>query len=150
MKLIKIASLLLFWTFPTFAQAGPYTDELSRCLVQSSTDKDKLKLVKWMFTAMALHPAVADLAQVSVASREAANQDMAALLSNLLEERCLDQARTAIENEGAIALQSSFSILGQVAANNLFSDPSVAAGLASLTEYLDSDTMEQRLGIGGN
>jgi len=150
MKMIKVVSLLLLCTFSTLTQAGPFTDELSQCLVQSSTDEDKLKLVRWMFSAMALHPAVADLAQISSATRDTANQEMATLLSNLLEERCLNQARSAIDNEGPLALQSSFSILSQVAANNLFSDASVAAGLANLSEYLDSTSMERALGIGAN
>ena len=75
---------------------------------------------------------------------------MADLLGNLLEERCFDQARAAITNEGPVALQSSFSILGQVAANELFSNPNVAAGLGSLAEYLDAATLDKKLGIGEN
>jgi len=118
--------------------------------VQLSTGDDKLKLVKWMFSSMALHPAVAEISQVTAADRDIANREMADLLSNLLEERCFDQARTAITNEGAVALQSSFSMLGQVAANELFSNPNVAAGLGSLAEYLDAAALDKKLGIGEN
>lgn len=150
MRVIDVLILAMLWTLAPAAQAGPAADELSRCLVQLSTEDDKLKLVKWMFTAMSLHPAVADLAPMSTATRDAANQEMAELLINLLEERCIDQARAAIAAEGSIALQSSFAILGQVAANELFSNPAVAAGLGSLTEFLDSAELDQKLGIGGN
>ena len=150
MRVINVLILALLWSLAPAAQAGPAGDELSRCLVQLSTEDDKLKLVKWMFTAMSLHPAVADLAPMSTATRDAANQEMAELLVNLLEERCFDQARAAIAAEGSIALQSSFAILGQVAANELFSDPAVAAGLGSLTEFLDSAELDQKLGIGDN
>ena len=153
MRILKISSLALLWTLMPLApaaQAGPYTDELSKCLVQLSTEDDKLKLVKWMFSSMALHPAVAEIAQVTAADRDIANREMADLLGNLLEERCFDQARAAITNEGPVALQSSFSILGQVAANELFSNPNVAAGLGSLAEYLDAATLDKKLGIGEN
>ena len=149
MRKIYLIILMLLWTIAPGSQAGPYTDALSECLVQSTSGEDKLKLVKWMFTSMSLHPAVADLAEVDEATRAVANEEMAALLTNLLEERCLDQARTAIDNEGAFALQSSFAILGQVAANDLFSHPNVAAGLANLGQYLASDELDRTLGIGG-
>lgn len=141
-------ALLMLLAIAPLSHAGEYTDQLSRCLVQSSTGDDKLKLVKWMFTAMSLHPAVADLAPVTGATREAANKDMAELLVELLQNRCLDQAKTAIENEGAFALQTSFSVLGQVAATDLFSNPNVAEGLGSLTQYLDSEALDRSLGIG--
>lgn len=132
------------------AQAGPLADALSGCLVRSSTSDDKLKLVKWMFAAMALHPAVADLALIPDEKRDAANQGMADLLEVLLAERCINQARDAIQGEGPLALQSSFAVLGQVAAMELFSHAEVAAGLANLTEYLSSADLDRKLGIGGN
>ena len=56
--------------------------------------------------------------------------------------------RLAIRNEGSLALQSSFAVLGQVAATELFSDPNVAAGLASLETYIDAEDLERQLEIG--
>lgn len=150
MRVTSALVLLLLWATAPTALAGPAADELSRCLVQSSTAEDKLKLVKWMFTSMALHPAVADLAPVTEAARDAANRDMAQLLASLLEARCLEPARNAIASEGAIALQTSFAIFHQVAANDLFSHPDVIAGLGALTEFLDSTDLERKLGIGDN
>ena len=147
-KLLAIAMLCALTLLAPLAHAGRYADTLSECLVQLSTDDDKLKLVTWMFTAMSLHPAVAQVAQVSTAARDTANKDMAELLVDLLEQRCFDQAKAAIENEGPLALQTSFAVLGQVAATELFSNPAVAAGLANLDEFLDTDELEKRLGIG--
>lgn len=150
MRAIIALALPLLWSIAPIAQAGPAADELSRCLVQSSTGADKITLVKWMFASMALHPAIADLSPVNDTTRDAANQEMAALLVKLLEERCIDQARAAIKSEGSVALQNSFALLGQVAANELFSNPSVAAGLGSLTEFLDAVKLDRTLGIGDN
>ena len=47
-----------------------------------------------------------------------------------------------------MALQPSFTVFGQVAAANLFSDPKVAAGLASLETYISAEDFENRLEFG--
>lgn len=150
MKLMPAISLALLLPLAPVAQAGPATDELSRCIVQLSSSDDKLTLVRWMFASMALHPAVADLAPVSAEARDAATQEMAALLTTLLEERCLNQARMAIQRKGASALPASFAMLGQFALGELASNSSVTVGLGSLTEYLQSGELDRRLGIGDN
>lgn len=150
MRAILAFALPLLFAAAPMVQAGPAADELSRCLVQSTSNEDKITLVKWMFASMSLHPAVAELSTVNDTTRDAANQDMAALLVLLLEERCFNQARAAIQSEGSVALQNSFAILGQAAANELFTNPNVAAGLGALTEFLDAVDLDRKLGIGGD
>jgi len=150
MKLMPAISLALLLPLAPAAQAGPAADELSRCLVQLASSDDKLTLVRWMFSSMALHPAVAEIAPISAQARDASNQEMAALLTTLLEERCLNQARAAIQREGPPALTASFTMLGQVALGELSSDPNVTAGLGALTEFLKSAELDRKLGIGDN
>lgn len=140
--------LLGLLTLSSTTRAGEYTDNLSDCLVSSTTEADKLSLVRWMFTSMALHPAVEEIADVSLSAREQANREMAELIVELLSRRCFRETRLAINNEGSLALQTSFSVLGQVAATNLFSDPNVAAGLASLETYISAEDLENQLEIG--
>jgi hypothetical protein len=128
--------------------AGEHTDKLSDCLLTATTEEDKLSLVKWMFTAMALHPAVEEIAGVSLSAREQANREMAELIIKLLSRACYSETRLALRNEGSLALQASFTALGQIAATNLFSDPNVAAGLASLETYISAEDLENRLEFG--
>jgi len=128
--------------------AGEYTDRLSDCLLTATTEEDKLSLVKWMFTAMALHPAVEEIADVSLSAREQANREMAELIIKLLSRACYSETRLSLRNEGSLALQTSFAALGQIAATNLFSDPNVAAGLASLETYISAEDLENRLEFG--
>ena len=145
---LQILLILGLLTLSPATFAGEYSDALSNCLLSSTTEEGKLSLVKWMFTAMALHPAVAELADVSMSAREQANREMAELLIDLLGTRCFNETRLALSNEGAFALQSSFTVLGQVAATNLFTDPNVAAGLASLETYINAEDLERSLEIG--
>lgn len=127
------------------AQAGPYSDDLAKCLVESTTTADKNALVKWMFATAALHPAVKSIASVTDAERAQSTRSTAELFVKLLTESCRAQAQQAVKYEGATALQTGFQILGQVAARELFADPNVAQGLTELEQYIDSRKIEQAL-----
>lgn len=135
-------------TLSPLAISGEYTDKLSDCLLTATTEEDTLSLVKWMFTSMALHPAIEDMAAVSLSAREQANREMAELIIKLLGRSCFSETRQALEKEGSLALQSSFSALGQIAATNLFSDPNVVSGLASIETYISAEDLENQLEIG--
>lgn len=137
-------SLLLF---SGAVNAGVYTDDLSRCLIESSTPEDKITLVKWMFTAMSLHPAVASLSNVTPQQRDDSNRDVANLFVKLLTQTCKDQANRAMQYEGQLALQSSFNVLGQVAGKELFMNPNVAAGMAGLERHLDKDKINKAFAV---
>ncbi|MGB0721641.1 MAG: hypothetical protein ACPGU7_04515 [Gammaproteobacteria bacterium] len=148
MKVIYIRIVFLLVLFsPSLSYGGLYSDDLSRCLVESSTSSDKVKLIKWMFTSMALHPDVEYLANVTEAQRDEANKAAADLFVTLMTETCLDEARKAIKYEGMLAIKQGFEVFGQVAGKELFSNPSVARGLSGLEKHLDSEAFESKLGI---
>ncbi len=127
------------------AYAGPYSDGLARCLVESTTTADKNALVKWMFAMAALHPAVKSIASITEAERIQSSRGTAQLFERLLTESCRTQTQQAVKYEGAAALQTGFQMLGQVAARELFADPSVARGLADLENHIDSQKMKRAL-----
>lgn len=127
------------------AHAGPYSDDLAKCLVESTTTSDKNALVKWMFAMAALHPAVKSIASITEAERTQSSRDTAQLFERLLTESCRTQTRQAVKYEGATALQTGFQMLGQVAARELFADPGVARGLADLENHIDSQKMKQAI-----
>ncbi len=127
------------------AQAGPYSDDLAKCLVESTTTADKNALVKWMFAMAALHPAVKSIASITEAERTQSTRGTAQLFERLLTESCRAQTQQAVKYEGAAALQTGFQMLGQVAARELFADPGVARGLADLENHIDSQKMKQAL-----
>ena len=54
--------------------AGPYADDLSKCLVKSTSAEDKSTLVQWMFAMSSLHPDVKKLSTVTPAKRTELNQ----------------------------------------------------------------------------
>lgn len=150
MKIIKgifftpILAILLIQISPAFA--GSYTDDLTKCIVESTTTEDRTEFVKWVFSAVSLHPAVKSITSVSEAQLEEANKKTAKLFMRLLTDSCMQKAEKAIKYEGQIALQSSFQILGQIAGQELFSSPEVTAAMESLAKHIDIEKIESLLG----
>lgn len=118
--------------------AGVYTDELSKCLVESTSIKDRNQLVRWMFSAAAKHPAVKELVSVTPEILEQSNKNMGELMNRLLLDSCKKETKEALQFEGQSAMEASFSVLGEVAGREMFSNQAVVAGMASLNKYVDS------------
>ncbi len=140
MKKVFMGSLLSFLVSSN-ALAGIYSDELAKCLVSSTTKADRIELVKWMFSAASAHPAVKTISSITSDQMEEANKNVANLFMRLTTESCLEQTKNAIAYEGALAFQSSFQVLGQVAGQEMFASPEVTAGMAGLEKHLDEDKL---------
>jgi len=119
------------------ARAGVYTDELSKCLVTSTSSGDQIGFMVWAFTAMSAHPAVKAYSSVTDAQRETATRQAAQLMERLVTADCRKQTVAALKFEGNSAIEQAFSVLGQVAMRGLISDPAVTRNMASLPKYLD-------------
>jgi len=121
---------------------GPYTDDLSKCLVASTTQDDRALLVQWIFSMAALHPAVKSMANLSDADRDELNRRVAGMMQGLLTSSCVAETKKALKYEGTSTIEASFTVLGQVAGRELFADPSVAGGLSGLTKHFDEKKLK--------
>ncbi len=128
------------------SHAGVYGDDLGKCLVSSTTDADRAMLMKWMFAAMALNKEAAPFVSMPADVRDKINQDVAGLYMRLLTDSCKSQTHDAVKYEGTVAITSAFTLLGQIAAQGLFSDPAVATGMNDLTKYLDEEKLKAVMG----
>jgi len=124
---------------------GPYTDELSKCLVKSTSENEKTLLVRWMFAVISLHPAVKPIVTITVAQRKQLTQQMATVVEHVLTVSCRTEAEQAVKYEGNGALETSFSVLGQAAARELFANPQVTAGVADLQKSIDGEKLKAAL-----
>jgi hypothetical protein len=135
MKKFLLGALLL--ALAPVAQAGPFNDTLSVCLVKKTSEADKQLLVRWIFAALSNHPAVKDLSKVSKEEADRLNREVATLYQALLLDRCGAETRDALKYEGKSAIESSFETLGKVAAQGLMSHADVAAFMGGMEKYLD-------------
>lgn len=131
------ATFLASISFAPRAVAGPFADDLSKCLANNANKDDQVVLVQWMFAMLSLNPSVKSLAVVTDDQRSEYNKKAAEMIQRLLLVDCHTEAVAALKNEGASALQTSFEIVGQVAARGLMSDPKVDAGMGGLVNYTD-------------
>ena len=136
--------LAVFLALPSsqLAFAGPYAEDLSKCLVASASQEDKLTVIKWVIAAASLHPAVKPMTSVSEQELDDANKNTADLLMRLLTVSCRSEAEKALQYEGALPFQTSFQALGQAAGNELFGSPEVSMATAGVAKYLDREKLE--------
>ena len=127
--------------------AGPYSDDLSKCLVRSATASDRTLFAKWLFAMIALHPAVKGLEAVSKDQRAEINRATSRLFERLVTEDCLTEARDVVKYEGGNALGDSFKVFGAVAMRELLADPSVASGMSEFGNLADQKRLQEKLGL---
>ncbi|MFO1408279.1 MAG: hypothetical protein U1F08_12235 [Steroidobacteraceae bacterium] len=137
-----IGVAVLLATAATGARAGVYADDLGKCLVSSTTEADRALMARWIFASMSLNKEIARYVNMSAEVREGLNRDTAALYMRLMTESCRTQTRDAAKYEGAAAISAGFGLLGQIAAQGLFADPAVTAGVAQLDKYYDPEKLK--------
>lgn len=123
------------------AVAAPFTDALSRCLVEHSTPQDNSELVVWIFSAIGLHPDVDQYVTLTPAERTAINGKAAKLMVRLMTVDCRKETVAALKYEGTGAIGAGFAVLGSAATTGLMSDPAVAAGMASFDSAIDAKAL---------
>ncbi|QUD86580.1 hypothetical protein [Phenylobacterium montanum] len=119
------------------ARAGVYSDDLSKCLVKSSSASDQTALIAWMYLAMSAHPALKSYTTITDAQRQAADKTASELMQRLLIVDCHTESVAALKYEGTSTIETAFSVLGQVAMRGLIGDPAVAKEFAGLQKYVD-------------
>lgn len=135
--------VVLFMLSP--AQAGPYSDELGQCLVESTSTKDRNALVRWLFASASAHPAVSSIIWITPEQLDESNRETGALFNRILLESCREETKRALKYEGQTTMQASMEILGRVAGQELFGSPEVNQALTGLEQYLDDEDFESLL-----
>jgi len=134
---IRLAALACGLATCGAAHAGPASDALGKCLVAKSTPQDRVSLVQWYFGALSANPNVKPYTTFTSDQRAAVTKHAVDIMQRLIITDCRQEALTALHQDGAPALQSSFEALGRRAAVELTSDPSVVKEMSSAITYVD-------------
>jgi hypothetical protein len=126
-------------------QAGPYSDELAKCLVRKTSDADKALLIRWMFVAMSASPAVREVVATSPQLRHDYALKGGGLFQRLLTEDCRAETVAALKYEGNKAVETSFEVLGQVAMRSLLGDSAVQREMTAMATSFDQPKFEALL-----
>jgi hypothetical protein len=125
------------------ARAGVSTDDMSKCLVASTSHADRAILMKWVFFAMASNPEVSSMATISASQRSEVDKATAGLFQRLLTVSCRKQVVDAIRSEGSGAIQSAFQVLGIVAGRELSGNAKVAESTSGMMQLVDAGEMKK-------
>ena len=131
---------------PVAAQAQSSVQTLSRCLADNTSGKDRKDLARWVFLAMASHPEIRKYSSAQAsADAEESDKATAALFTRLLAESCLKQTQAAVKDGGPAAVQTAFQALGQLAMQELMSEPDVKTRMGAFLKYLDEAKLNQAM-----
>ena len=122
--------------------AGPFGDEMAKCLVESTNSKDNISLVRWIVRVYGEHPDSNDFINLSIKDKEKIDKEIAALFNRLLLEDCKKETKMALNYEGDQVLFTAFQIMGQVAARELNKEKNVAEAINKFLNYIDTEKLE--------
>ena len=134
---------LLILLLSVFLYAGPYTNQLSKCLIDSSSKKDKIILMNWIFAIYSANPDI-EIISISQSKRDIYYKKVAKLFLRLLED-CKLEFKEALKYEGRYALYRSFGFLGKVSARRLMGNPFVIKESMKYLKYIDKNEIEKAL-----
>ena len=116
--------------------------------VGQSNGDDRILLARWMTLAFSAHPAVQDAVSRDMTKVDETNQQVAALFTALLTERCVNEAKAAVAAEGdaGAAMQKAFEMLGAVASQEAMMAPEVSETVNGFIAYVDEAALMSALG----
>jgi len=117
--------------------AGPFGDEMSKCLVLATSSKDNSLLGRWLVRVYGEHGDSKDLTNLSDYKKEKIDKDVARLFTRLLSEDCKVETKKALKFEGDMVMFNAFRTLGEVAGKELLEDNNVSKAINKFTEYVD-------------
>jgi hypothetical protein len=141
--ILSTIALIATAIYAPLASAGPYSNDLAKCFVQSSSVDDKTLFVKWMFAELSLNPAVQSLSSITEEQRDVFTRQSVDYYQRLLFKDCRQQTIDALKYEGPTALVYGFQTIGTVAARELMSHPKTQAGMKAVTAAIDKGKMAE-------
>ncbi len=119
------------------ALAGPTVDQLSNCLMKSTTATDKTVVLQWTFVALGNHPDLKAFSNVTSTQKEALDKNLATVLQRILVEQCSAQTKAVIQTEGLQAVGDSLQELGSITGEEILKTPEIKQQLNGVLKYVD-------------
>jgi hypothetical protein len=140
-KIMHMSKLLLLTGALTVtaqvAMAGPAVDQLSDCLMKSTTATDKTTVLQWTFVALSTHPDLQSFSHVTAEQKQQLDKNLAQVLQRIIVEQCSAQTKAVIQAEGLEAIGDSFQQLGRTTGEEILKNPEVNQQLKGLVRYID-------------
>ena len=136
-KLVTILILITF--YQTTSQAGQYSDKSANCLMQNTTERDKVVLVRWAFSAMAHHSALKEEFNIPNSKFTKHEIAVADYVQYILGTVCFKETKNVLKYEGDEAFLKAFELLGEIAFLSLMEKASVSNALENYVTHIDPE-----------
>ena len=133
----SIACSMVLFGASQVSVAGSTVDQLSQCLVKSTTATDKTAVLQWTFVALSSHPDLKAFSNVTATQKEQLDKNLASVLQRIIVEQCSAQTKAVIQAEGLQAVGNSFQELGQITGEEILKNPEVKSQLKGVVRYID-------------
>ena len=140
-KLISIIILIIF--YQTSSQAGQDSDKFANCLMQKTTDRDKIVLVRWAFSALAHHSALRDEFNIPKSKFTKHEIAVADYVQYILGTVCFKETKNVLKYEGDEAFLKGFELLGEIAFLSLTNETAVAEALENYVIHIDPEFIKR-------
>ena len=121
----------------TNGKCGASVDQLSNCLVKSTTATDKTAVLQWTFAALSAHPDLKQFSNVTETQKIQLDKNLAQVLQRILVEQCSAQTKAVIQAEGMQAVGESFQELGSITGDEILKKPEIKQQLQGVLRYVD-------------
>jgi len=121
--------------------AGVYTQDLIKCMVQNSTPQDIQTLKKWIFIAFAQDEEFSKYVNIPQKDKIEINKKMGEYVTRLLTQKCPKELKYAVKYEGAQAISSAFKYLGSIAGSSLTSSEGFKNFSNQFINYVDKNRL---------
>ena len=138
-----ICAIILAILTGTSASAGPYADSLAKCIVESTSEREKNKMINWFFIVISEHPELQPLADISQNQKLAAHQNMAEITTEILTKSCLQETKNGIKYEGDSVVEFAFGFLGRNAMQGIMSHEKVTHSIQVFMQFVDEDEFQK-------
>ena len=129
--------LFIVLLFSLNVKADIYADKFTECLLNNTSDRDKIILVKWMFVTMGQHPILKREFPISETKKESANMAIADYISYIIGSSCKEETKDVVKYEGEEAFVESFEYLGEIAMMLLIQNEDVMIAYEDYIQFID-------------
>ena len=140
-KLFLILILITF--YQTNSLAWQYSDKFANCLMQKTTDRDKIVLVRWAFSALAHHSALRDEFNIPKSKFTKHEIAVADYVQYILGTVCFKETKNVLRYEGDEAFLKGFELLGEIAFLSLTNETAVAEALENYVIHIDPEFIKR-------
>lgn len=138
----------LMFTLPAMAAAPAQVASgraLGRCLVGSLNGNERTNLAKWIFFSMGAHPDIKAYLRASPKTIDKSDRYIGKLVTRLLTVDCPKELHAAYMTD-PMAVRKAFELVGQVAMQELMTNPAVRKAITNYSKYTDKEKVAKILG----